>query len=910
MPQSCLPQNIYGPIPQVLFLGLTVKGFTASAGWNEQGSTLTVTLVYDPCLGSRKYCTPALTYVEDIFQGDPGWNGAPVGSPVFFKVEDFEFSGIIQSYNTTRDSNGYPIYVVTISSPNIVLENTQVVINDFQDSVYNLPNIFNAYAFLESLEEDCPIFVSSSGASFGSPSGGFGYARRTDRGVPWYLIKRAIGVLTGGFYSGSYSPNGSVVYISGVGTYGSISSNRYIVDITDLPEPEAASIYDYKLEAPNMSILEIASQVCQDAGYDFFVDMMPVRGGLDSITNIIKFRTVIRTNQPALTSISTFINNTPNVISSSIGQELRPEPNSAFLVGAKKRQYFEQNQRDDQGLMIAPFWGLNLDGNPNTAVYKRAQWFPLLDIRGLQSQLTNKIQEQFTYDLSTDPPYLGIAETAYFTETQMRAALDGIDSFIPTVCIKDPQTPDPENNSIVDYVTGVLGIRDRIIKYNQLRLKNSAGGVKIGYDASPEDLLASPKGRDFERLYNWVRDFAEENYGKKFAIAMPFICYDTNLDLLPTGYSGSVPPKQAVIFSDVPSVEGGWVTGNTLLDKPVSATNFDLMKNDNGTVNPILYFQGPTGTRFNLSGLDPNDYFLTGIPTGYFVTPNNTGMYLRSTIEERWVTGIDYQMIGFTPGFDSGVTFSGFASGFNSAAAIVSIPNRVSVISDDPAIGLLYTGLEVSTIPGSVKENEALDPDFPKKLKISVTGVVPDKAGIPVLSNTQRYGPWYKASAVNGPVYYEQDDSLAPWEFNGFNNLDAAAFSKVIQSTTEQQVSENGAVSIAGYPTVTLGTAIDGVPSLIGNRSLSVGTIGNFSYYYINVGGPVAASAQITSINVNVGDGSITTDYQISTFTPVFGRFSKNNADKLRSNAANARKERRNALAINRVNNRVRSKPV
>jgi len=52
---SCTPQNIYGPYQHTLFLGLSVLDFTASAGWNEQFSTLTVKLVQDPCSGDRKY---------------------------------------------------------------------------------------------------------------------------------------------------------------------------------------------------------------------------------------------------------------------------------------------------------------------------------------------------------------------------------------------------------------------------------------------------------------------------------------------------------------------------------------------------------------------------------------------------------------------------------------------------------------------------------------------------------------------------------------------------------------------------------------------------------------------------------------------------------------------------------------
>jgi len=116
--QTCTPANVYGPLQQTLFLGMSVRDFTASAGWNEQFTTLTVNLVQDQCSGVREYFSEEYTWTSGTFNdGDPGFNYAPVGSPAIFKIGEtkdgdniispgFEFAGLIQSYNVQDSDQG------------------------------------------------------------------------------------------------------------------------------------------------------------------------------------------------------------------------------------------------------------------------------------------------------------------------------------------------------------------------------------------------------------------------------------------------------------------------------------------------------------------------------------------------------------------------------------------------------------------------------------------------------------------------------------------------------------------------------------------------------------------------------------------------------------------------------------
>ena len=156
---TCTPNNVYGPLNQTLFLGLTVKDFSATVGWNEQFTTLTVNLVTDSCEGSRDYMDDSYNWVigENFANGDPGFNNAEVGSSAIFKIGEvrdsdgditykgFEFAGLIQSYNIQDDSQGRNILTVNMISPGVVLEGTQVIVDGYADSTEGIKNIINAY---------------------------------------------------------------------------------------------------------------------------------------------------------------------------------------------------------------------------------------------------------------------------------------------------------------------------------------------------------------------------------------------------------------------------------------------------------------------------------------------------------------------------------------------------------------------------------------------------------------------------------------------------------------------------------------------------------------------------------------------------------------------------------------------
>ena len=165
-------------VPGATFLGCSVIDFNATAGWGAQTSEVTINLVED-CLKNESFEVPA------------------VGSAKTFVIGSFEFTGMVQSWNSKGGREGNPLYSVQLISPAPILEHAQVILDHYEGKV-PFANVFNVYGFLESLIENCPPKVFGF-AGMGAPAGGFGTSMKTDRGIPWQYIKQGLQALTGGW---------------------------------------------------------------------------------------------------------------------------------------------------------------------------------------------------------------------------------------------------------------------------------------------------------------------------------------------------------------------------------------------------------------------------------------------------------------------------------------------------------------------------------------------------------------------------------------------------------------------------------------------------------------------------------------------------------------------------------------
>jgi len=820
---SCTPQSIYGGYTQTLFLGMSVLDFSATAGWNEQASTVTIKLVKDECGGLRDYFDDNFNWQTSINfpAGDPGFNNAPIGSAAFFKVENFEFAGLIQSYNITEDPGGMPILIVNLISPNILLDGAQVITDEYQGSVLGMPNVFNVYGWLESRTNNCPKV-----GGFGAPAGGFGNARRNERGIPWYFAKGALQVLLGGAETSDYSWHGGITYKQGLvaNRYGSIRSEGYTVDITDLPV--TTDIY-YRLTNGNYTLSELISEVCKDGGYEYYVDLVPCKGGVTPpITNVIKIRTVSRRSQPALGEIASFITSQNAtaagkiITQDSIGEELRNDsPNSAFIVGAKKKQTYEQTSAS----FITPFWGFNDSGGFNTAVNTGGQWQITVDVRALNLSLNTTLG----------------ANSITFSESALLAAMGySQDAFLSWLQAHEPST------NLGTYFFSSLSLNAPFdIKLGAAVGKPATNAARPAGQGSRDPQTTQAK--DAQTVFSWLKSYGEQVYGKQWLVAVPWVCYTND------------PETNQLLLSDEPSTDGAWPnTLTAVLGMTFPSSYSDFFADEQGKLQTIMKFNGA----INISLLSDEDYVTDG-----------TTVWVKGEINEKWA---------LLPSTFFGAQY---------AAALVTIPNRVTI---SPTVALSQT-----MYGGANFRSPAVGGSFnPNANPAAVAGpaalpfFAPTAAALPVKSNTTTYGPWLATAsdlivnghAFGGKIYYEQDDGLAPWEYGGFTYMNLGAAAKIDNSITNQTTAERGSVTLAGYPEKTLGLAITDSPSLVASRVLQNGLYQGSNFYYVNTGGVSTKAAQITNIQVTVNGSAITTQYQISSFTPVFGRFTKDNAERVK----------------------------
>jgi hypothetical protein len=164
---------------------------------------------------------------------------------------------------------------------------------------------------------------------------------------------------------------------------------------------------------------------------------------------------------------------------------------------------------------------------------------------------------------------------------------------------------------------------------------------------------------------------------------------------------------------------------------------------------------------------------------------------------------------------------------------------------------------------------------FPNKIRVfSPSPVMPDRTAIPLM-HKDSYGPWLTNTNddgdIGGNIEFVKDESLAPWNYAGYERLGEAGSTLASLGSSFQITSERGSVTFAGGPQggFQLGQALQGE------------------------GGPL-----ITSINVDVSTAGVTTVYKMDLFTASFGKLHKYKQEKIGriSRIAQKIEDERNAL--------------
>jgi len=816
-------------------------------GWNGQQSNISVTLIRDTCkpaTGTKKVYYPRPGSVAYWTKEDPGFQTPTIGAPVYFRFEDFEFAGIVQSWDLKESPSGQ-IYTVSIADPRLLLENLTVIISDYADDVGSIPNLINPYGYLESLGYPCAQqFIN--GASFGSPAGAFGGANNNDQGTPYNLLRDATQALLCGVSNPKFSPYGFARYrgnnpIYGSPTMGIIAADdfdaqviadyngngygsSYYVDISDIPfAPEY-----FRLAGPQDTLMNMISNVCTIAGCDYYVELLIT----PSLTKIIKVRTSKRKQQPTLGVIDQYLANaTIDVTQRDIGRELRNENTSSFLYGGYLQTVYEQgepNTTSQANNNIIQHWGYDSEGKLNAATHDAAtdEWTVTVDLRPLNINLINALG----------------ANTVDITETEFRAAIGEFDTW-KKYALSAPET------DLGDLIIAIYP-----------HLANQGNGAPNGpavqavgngfvrpnalvANDDPANDITSDASKDLTKIHEFITDFANELYGKQFLVRLPFVCFQTDAD------SGKI------TYSDNPTSNGGYPARGIadVLTLPFPSTGLDFFSSKEQLVLPFAYFDTAVTGAFPKS---PDDTIVY-----------DDDLFIKATVDEKIV---DY---------------------YDIPAALVTLSSIVEDATGTPAIlqgNLVLINKVVAggeDVVNALAENNEAGEIGDNAYSACIKRRTPDAASVPMISNTDRYGP-YGYQGPSGPVAFQAADNIVPWNFGGYTVMDAAAAEQAQDGVTYMQVGEKGSITFVGSPRHRLGqeikSSIESFANVAG-QTVSVTVAGNtFSfqkfpmYQWIGDLGP-----SITSISISIGGQGVTTSYTLSTFSPTFGKMAKYNANRL-----------------------------
>lgn len=926
---TCTPQDIFGGFEQTLFLGCSVISFSIGAGWNEQKGEVTVQLIEDPCSGPKVYYDRNLDR-QDYTGADPGFIGIDtpiIGVPVYFRMADFEFSGIIQDWVKAdiRDlnmdlpveswANNVNIYTVKIEDPREILSAAQVIVNEYAGFTTGLDNIVNAYGFLEAIAANCgPITQGIDGTIFGSPAEGFGGADVDDNGMPWNNILAGTrtllsgqttysglgGVFSNGYLSFKGVSNTGYTGVSGITSgMGVIDQNasfeaRYVVDLSSLP----VLPYNVRMNGTSFSLLDLISQVCEIAGYDYYIELLPVEGtwgnaviDTQGIAKFIKVRTVNRAAQPVFGAIEEFIDVSNNdgigCINNEVGRELRNETTQQLIVGGLKQNVFDTDTvtftdpegdgdpaNEEADDMVIPYFGLDNDGNAIIPELDADDyWFFEADVRALNLQLN-----EHSFSLGVD--------SVTINEKELIASLSSKEAWIlySQKAATDISVAFGDFNSMFNIthlekvhealVGGdLIAPRDRLMSNNQLNKVN---------DATGQNRLTA-----LQMVFDFVNQYATEYYGKQFQVRVPNTCayIPTSQDGTFVGWGGHV------ITSEVPS-DGGWSEKATLLGLTNPSITTDFFRLEDGRIQNILRFA------------DLNDLSVADLDVSTYIGDTGTAtLWVKADAEADYVY------------MDKATLFS--------PRVVMSIPAPIDYVTDTKNHQIHGLDVVYAQIGDTANETKSINTlervgGSQGYVPYGYRKRVPNGAAVCIKSNALRYGP-YGAATVAGKAVVKTEDGLVPWEYGSYANMDVAGNELASEGVTYMQVGERGSLVVPGYPTIPLGAELlsasasnsyagDGPlytsgAHLFENRTIVVTGVGDGQYVSTSL--PLWSGAygpNITGITCTVSAQGINTTYTMRTYTPKFGKFARQNAERLKQIGQNTMKSAK-AIRAMRIGN-------
>lgn len=572
---------------------------------------------------------------------------------------------------------------------------------------------------------------------------------------------------------------------------------NYIVDFSNMDAITA----NYRVGGENLSLLDFLDDVCNGAGCDYHVSL--------ESSQVITIHTISRRITPVFGAIEAFVNSQTGTISKESGRELRNETNAKFLVGGQKEQFYLKYFVNESGVGypnhndIWPYWGTDLTGD--VIMGSGMEWAG---------------QDTHVMTLDVRPLKNSVIGDSYKTDTaELRAALAGEDVWQRLLISLDATIA-----SIHYQKAGNLGLGLTLGTWEDFlegKTKDQVLAVKAS-ELAPMLLSTinnvvkdTSKIQDVRRLYEFLSNYASLYYGKKFMVRMPFANATSESD---TGR----------LIMDYEPVGSAFVEENswpTAIANHILPSGLHKFTDQNNKIYGYVRFN-PSGTR-DLSELHWDDF----------------------------VEFEDYIFVKCE--IDQNVVFTDYDN-LTDPRAVITLPGRIkpSGIHGKLAYGRYEQLLDLLVNPDLPSPDELSVSDKRKLLGragrdafyLSEVGksYMPNMVALPVKSNIDTYGPWY-ALGADGKVEYEKDETLVPWNYGGYTQMNLVGNARVNTNISYEQANEGGVITVPGPPSRNAGDQL----------------VVQSGYPYI------------TSVNVTANRDGTTTTYHLQQWTPRFGTTSK-----------------------------------
>ncbi len=609
----------------------------------------------------------------------------------------------------------------------------------------------------------------------------FGNSQKNETGIPWRYVKNSVETLTRLPQQGVYG--GPIYFLQ----------SRYIVDLSLLPPvPE-----DYRIGGDSISLLQFISEVCEAGGCDYYVSMIETTPGIF----VIQVNTTSRTGVINYGAVTQFLDSFSEYESKSIGRELANETSAKFLVGGKRRDMWYQPY-DGSPNTIWQFWGFDLNGNLNIGTGYGDAHQVVLDSRSVNNP---RVGPFYITNVAEIRSVLG-GRANWETFLMLNKGNGGIHSSKVNSLGIIGYTPNITGQQLFQEIFDNYEENDGTVTLDLVKQFFPHGASNTSeYDQ-----------KDIETgyLYDFLYQIATEYYGKKFMVSIPYT------------YVVEEPDTGKIRLSQLP-VESGFLEESAwpfAVQNNLLPIEVDKLSTEDGQIYGFVRFNN--GQPLDLSDLNVDSVaFSSRNPQFGRNKLENYSVFVRCEIEQA-VAFIDREN-RFGP------------------RAVITLDGVVHErIRDDEPAGhslvakFLKEGFEsngVDTTTQGYKTNviDKLLGNIGRDIlnyDNSSSAVTPDLAVVPLESQTACYGPWY-AIGTYGKMEYEQDESLVPWNYAGYEALDISAYSKVSMAIGVNQQLEQGDITFPDAPFHNLGQAILAGGPLVSDISCSIGEGGAHTTY-------------------------------------------------------------------------------